>query len=410
MDFSDTPDEAAYRAKARAWIADHAPHHLADELARMPLFAFDLRGEDGIAAAKRWQKAKCEGGWAVSHWPEAYGGRGASPIERVIWGQEEGVFARLAQPFAVGTGMCGPTLMGFAHEDQKRALLPKLASGEHIWCQLFSEPGAGSDLANVATKAVRDGDDWVINGQKVWTTYAQYADYGLLLARTDPSVPKHKGLSMFFVDMKSAGIDIRPIAQMNGGNSFNEVYFSDVRLSDANRLSAVNDGWRVSITTLMHERLSATVIPNGFEEVLALCRRTPGPYGRLIDDPVVRSKLAGWATIAAGLRNTYYRTVTSLSRGAEPGPESSIGKLCAANMMQETTRYALDLLGPEGMLTGSGELDDDGWFQSSYLRSAAMRIEAGSDEILRNIIAERVLGLPGEPRVDKDLPFNQLAG
>jgi acyl-CoA dehydrogenase len=410
MDFSDSPEEAAYRAKARAWIAEHAPHHLAGELARMPLFAFDLRGEDGIAAAKRWQKAKREGGWAVSHWPEAYGGRGASPIERVIWGQEEGVYSRLSQPFAIGIGMCGPTLMGYAQEEQKRALLPRLASGEEIWCQLFSEPGAGSDLANVATKAARDGEDWVIDGQKVWTSYAQYADYGLLLARTDPSLPKHKGLTMFFVDMKAAGVEVRPIAQMNGGSSFNEVYFAGVRLPDAQRLGAVNDGWRVSISTLMHERMSAAMIPNGFAELFALCRRTPGPHGRLIDDPVVRSKLAGWATIAVGLRNTYYRAVTSLSRGAEPGPEASIGKLAAATMMQQTTRYALDLLGPEGMLTGSGALDDDGWFQSAYLRSTAMRIEAGSDEILRNIIAERVLGLPGEPRVDKDTPFNQLGG
>src|SRR6202165_1937881 len=225
MNFDDTPQEAAFRAEARAWIVANAP--------------------------------------------KQYGGRGATPIERVIWQQEEGPFAKLSGMFIIGHGMCGPTMMAFAGEDQKRKYLPPLASGEKIWCQLFSEPAGGSDVAGLRTRAERRGDDWIINGQKIWTSGAHYSDYGILLTRTDPNVPKHKGLTMFFLDMKSEGVEIKPIKQANGQSDFNEVYFTDVKIPDAQRLGEVNDGWNVSLTTLMNERMSIGAgVSTGFPELL----------------------------------------------------------------------------------------------------------------------------------------------
>ena len=215
--------------------------------------------------------AKEEGpiaGWAVPHWPKDYGGRGATPIERVIWQQEEGVYGKLGALFIIGQGMCGPTMMAFASEDQKRHYLPPLASGENVWCQLFSEPAGGSDVAGLRTRAERNGEDWVINGQKIWTSGAHYSDYGILITRTDPTVPKHKGLTMFFLDMRSPGVEIKPIKQANGQSEFNEVYFTDVRIPDAQRLGAVGDGWNVSLTTLMNERMSIGAnVATGFPEL-----------------------------------------------------------------------------------------------------------------------------------------------
>lgn len=407
MDFKDSPNDAAYRASAQNWMAENAPHHLLDELQSAPFFTLALAREDPIAAARAWQRKKAEGGYAAIHWPKEFGGASASPIQRVIWNQEQGAYAKLDLPFSIGTGMVGPTLMSFATENQKRDFLPKIASGEEIWCQLFSEPGAGSDLAGIFTRAERDGDDWVINGQKVWTSFAQYADYGLLFARSDFSAPKHKGLTMFFIDMKSPGVEVRPIRQMNEGSTFNEVYLTDVRIPDSNRLGGVGQGWKVSINTLMHERMSAFSTPTGFEELFKLCRTMDGPNGHPIDDPVVRSKLARWAALSSGLRYSYYRSVTKLARGEPPGPEASIGKLAAAGAMQQITRYALELQGEEATVMAPEPGLGDGWFQSMFLRATALRIEAGSDEILRNIIAERVLGLPGEPHSDKDIPFNK---
>jgi alkylation response protein AidB-like acyl-CoA dehydrogenase len=233
-----------------------------------------LPGGDAIAESKAWQKKKRDAGWACLQWPKEYGGRGASPIERVIWQQEEGVYGKLAGIFLIGQGMCGPTLMAFAEERHKQRFLPPLASGEEIWCQLFSEPVAGSDLAGLRTKAEKDGDHWVINGQKIWTSGAHYSDHGILLTRTDPNVAKHDGLTMFFFDMKSPGIEVRPIKQVNGQSGFNEVFFTDLRIPDHQRLGAVGQGWKVSLTTLMNERLSIGAgMPTGFPELLDFCCR-----------------------------------------------------------------------------------------------------------------------------------------
>ncbi|MDB5547527.1 MAG: Acyl-CoA dehydrogenase-like [Tardiphaga sp.] len=409
MNFDDTPQEAAFRAQAREWIAANAPKQYEDDLRKASLGRVQLKGANILEVAKAWQKKKADAGWAVPHWPKDYGGRGATPIERVIWQQEEGVFGKLGALFIIGQGMCGPTMMAFASEDQKRHFLPPLASGENVWCQLFSEPAGGSDVAGLRTRAEKDGDDWIINGQKIWTSGAHYSDYGILITRTDPTVPKHKGLTMFFLDMKSPGVEIKPIKQANGQSEFNEVYFTDVRIPDAQRLGAVGDGWNVSLTTLMNERMSIGAnVATGFPELFEFANTLILDDGPAIDNAAVRSKLANWAVRASGLKYTSFRAISALSKGERPGPENSIGKLVAGSMIQDVATYAIDLQGAAGVMSGADDADAGGKFQAMLLRSPATRVEGGTDEILRNIIAERVLGLPGDIRVDKDVPFNKI--
>jgi|OpeIllAssembly_1097287.scaffolds.fasta_scaffold18245_5 alkylation response protein AidB-like acyl-CoA dehydrogenase len=413
MNFDDTPEEARFRAEARAWIQAHAPKHLLPELELAGFGQPALRSGDVIAASKAWQKTKADAGWACLHWPVEYGGRGASPIERVIWQQEEGPYAKLAGIFIIGQGMIAPTLMAYAAEPHKRRYLPPLASGEEVWCQLFSEPAAGSDLAGLRTRAERvggdSGDEWVINGQKIWTSGAHYSDFGMILTRTDPAVAKHDGLTMFFLDMKSPGIEVRPIKQVNGQSGFNEVYFNDVRVPDHQRLGSVGQGWRVSLTTLMNERLSIGAgMPTGFPELLEFCRTFDTGDGLAIDNPAVRSKLATWAVRTSGLKYTAYRSISALSKGQTPGPENSIGKLVAGTTLQEIAAFALDLEGASGVLVDAAQPSASARFQAMLLRSPATRIEGGTDEILRNIIAERVLGLPADMRADRGMPFNQI--
>ena len=409
MDFTDTNDEAAFRETAREWIEANAPFHLAEPLTQSGFGSTKTGDLDPIAEAKRWQKTKADAGWACIQWPEAYGGRGASPIEQVIWNQEEGIYSKLTGTFIIGQGMCAPTLMAYASEDQKRHYLPKLASGEEIWCQLFSEPQGGSDLAGLRTRAEKDGDQWVINGQKIWTSGAHYSDYGILITRTDPEVAKHRGLTMFFLDMRSEGVEIRPIKQANGDSGFNEVFFTDVRIPDSQRLGGVGDGWKVALTTLMNERLAiGGGISTGFPEIKALAETLPLASGQAIDDPAVRSKLADWYAKSAGLKNTGARAMSALSKGEVPGPENSIGKLVAGGMMQDIAKFALDLQGLGGLITDPEIARSQAQIQAMLMRSPAVRIEGGTDQILRNIIAERVLGLPEDMRADKGLAFNQI--
>ncbi len=412
MNFDDTPEEAAFRAEARAWIQANAPHELAEELAQGGFGHMALKSADPMEAAKAWQKKKFDAGWACLHWPKEYGGRSASPIERVIWGQEEGVFGALGGTFIIGHGMCGPTVMAWGKEEHKRKLLPPLAAGEEIWCQLFSEPAGGSDLAGLRTRAERATDgsgDWIINGQKIWTSGAHYSDYGILITRTDPTVAKHKGLTMFWLSMKTPGIEIRPIKQANGQSGFNEVYFTDVRIPDDQRLGEVGQGWTVSLTTLMNERLSiGSGMPTGFAELFDYCLNFETEDGPAIDDRMVRSRLAQYAVKASGLKYTGMRAISALSKGETPGPENSIGKLVAGATMQELAMFALDLQGQAGVMLDPEQAEAGARFQAMLLRSPATRVEGGTDEILRNIIAERVLGLPGDIRVDKDVPFKDI--
>ena len=413
MNFDDTPEEAAFRTEARTWIDANAPTYLHPILSGSGFGTSpDIADFDMLAEAKTWQKAKHDAGWACLHWPKEYGGRGATPMQRVIWNQEEGIYAQLSFTFIIGQGMCGPTVMAWGNEDDKQRLLPPLAAGEDIWCQMFSEPAAGSDLAGLRTRAVQDAQsgEWIVNGSKIWTSGAHISQYGILLTRTDPTVAKHKGLTMFWVDMRSPGIEVRPILQAHGQSGFNEVFFTDLRIPDSQRLGAVGTGWNVSLTTLMNERLSiGSGMSTGFEPLLDYAIRSPGhDGGRLVDDPAIRSKLADWATKASGLKYTALRSLTALSKGEQPGPENSIGKLVAGTTMQEIAMFAIDQQGEAGVLTDAARAGAAARFQAMLMRSPATRIEGGTDEILRNIIAERVLGLPGDVRVDKDVPFEKI--
>jgi alkylation response protein AidB-like acyl-CoA dehydrogenase len=306
--------------------------------------------------------------------------------------------------------MCGPTVMDWADEETKTKRLPPLASGEEIWCQLFSEPAGGSDLAGLRTKAEKDGEDWVINGQKIWTSGAHYSQYGIVITRTDPDAPKHKGLTMFYLRMDTPGVRIVPIKQANGQSGFNEVYFDNVRLPDSQRLGAVNDGWKVSLTTLMNERLSiGSGMSAGFPDIFEFCKDLELSDGTLaINDRGVRSKLADWACRQSGLKYTGMRAISALSRGETPGPENSIGKLVAGSSLQEIAMFALDLQGQAGVIADPRLAAMGAKFQAQLMRSPATRVEGGTDEILRNIIGERVLGLPEDMRADKGLAFNKI--
>ena len=400
MDFNDTPEEGAFREEARAWLEANVPS------------SEELKGLDEVEAAKLWQKRKYDAGWACIRWPAEYGGRGASPIEQVIWNQEEGRFSTPGSVFGIGQGMAAPTLMAWASEEHKRKHLPPLASGEHIWCQLFSEPAGGSDLAALRTRAEKDGDEWVINGQKIWTSGAHYSDYGIIVLRTDPTVPKHKGLSYFFLDMESPGIDIRPIKQISGGANFNEVYFNDVRVPDDQRLGAVGQGWQVALTTLMNERLAIGAGGMGggvgFRQVFNLAGKLTIDGEPAINDRNVRAKLATWYAQETGLKYTGYRALSALSRGDTPGPENSIGKLVAAAKAQDMASFAMDLLELSGAISDPAYAEAHGMYQATFMGAPGGRIAGGSDEIMLNILSERVLGLPQDVRVDKGIPFNEV--
>jgi len=398
MDFADTQKEAAFREEARTWLKNSVPA------------AKELAGLDPIRQAKLWQKRKYDAGWACITWPKEFGGRGASAIEQVIWNQEESQYELPGGVFSIGQGMAAPTLMTWATEAAKARFIPKLASGEEIWCQLFSEPAGGSDLAALRTRAVKDGDDWVINGQKIWTSGAHYSDFGILVVRTDPTVPKHKGLTYFYLDMKSPGVEIKPIRQISGEAHFNEVYFTDVRIPDSQRLGAIGQGWQVSLTTLMNERASigAGGSAVGFDSVFKLAQKVNIDDRPAIENGAVRAKLADWYCQEAGLKYTAYRTLSALSRGAIPGPENSIGKLVGAPKTQDMASFAIDLLEQAGAIRDQSLSGELALYQNAYMSIPGLRIAGGTDEIMANIIAERVLGLPQDVRVDKGIPFNEV--
>ena len=398
MDFNDTPEEARFREEASAWLAKNAPSDDA------------FRALSPLEQAKVWQKRKYDAGWACIGWAPEFGGRGASAIEEVIWRQEESQYDLPANFFLIGQGMIGPTLMAWASDQDKARLLPPLASGEEVWCQLFSEPAGGSDLAALRTRAERDGDDWVINGQKIWTSGAHYSDYGVIVVRTDPTVPKHKGLSYFYVDMKAPGVEIKPIKQLTGDSDFNEVYFTDVRVSDSQRLGEIGQGWQVSLTTLMNERAAIGGSFGQMDVSLAMSVAAEVEIdGRpALEDAAVRARIADWYVQEAGLKYTGYRSLTALSRGALPGPENSIGKLVGAPKMQAMSSYLMDLLDASGAIADEALAAKAGIIQRAYMGAPGLRIAGGTDEIMANMIAERVLGLPQEPRLDKGIPFNEV--
>ena len=407
MTFDDTADEATFRTEVRRWLAANA---IAKTSGTSALQASAAQNEtDYVGIARTWQAKLSDAGWACMWWPKAYGGRDASPIQRVIWSQEVEKFNAPDGFFIIGQGMCAPTLMAYASDADKQRHLPRIARGDDIWCQLFSEPVAGSDLAGIRTRAERDGDEWVLNGQKIWTSGAHYSDYGIVITRTDPTVAKHKGLTMFWLSMKTPGIEIRPIKQINGDKAFNEVYFSDVRIPDSQRLGEVGKGWEVSLVTLMNERLAVGgSLATSADTLMQLAASTEIDGQSALKNPAVREKLAEWYAQLSGLKFTGFRMVSALSRGAVPGPEASISKVVVARCNQDMASFAIDMQDVGGILDDDALTAMAGQFQRLFMRSPANRIEGGSDEILRNIIAERVLGLPSDIRVDKSVPYNEI--
>ena len=405
MDFNDTPEQAEFRAEARAWLDANAEPKVEGKRS----LNRRIDSDKGLAIAKEWQAKKADAGYACMTFPEEYGGKGSSPIFQVIYDEEEERYDVPRSFFAIGLGMCAPTMIAYATEEQKQRFVPPMVRGEEVWCQLFSEPAAGSDLAGLGTRAQQDGDDWVINGQKVWTSGAHYSDYGILVTRHDRSLAKHKGLTFFFLDMNSPGVEVRPIKQISGASDFNEVYFTNVRIPDSQRLGGVGDGWQVSITTLMNERLAVGgAPPPDAMDLFKLASRAKLENGRpALEDSAVREKLAEWYVQAEGLSNIRARSLTALARGSAPGPEASISKVVSAPKLQDLSSFGIDLMDIGGAEIG-GHMPDDSLYQNGLLYAPGLRIAGGTDEILRNIIAERVLGLPGDIRVDRDKPFDQI--
>jgi alkylation response protein AidB-like acyl-CoA dehydrogenase len=385
MDFRDTPEEASFRADLRDWFARNLP---ADWASRPPQV-----GRYSDEEARAWSRKLYDGGYVGLTWPKEYGGGGLPHTLQGIFLEEQ---ARIGAPQhigVIGLGMAGPTIIAHGTEEQKARYLEPLLQGEQIWCQGFSEPGSGSDLAGAHTRAVLDGDSWVVNGQKVWSSYAHIADFCILVVRSDTSVDKHAGLSYLLVDMKSPGVEVRPLTQITGDPEFNEIFFTDVRVPRDSILGGPGDGWRVAMTTLLHERgtlgFSLTAaLEQSVTQLIKLAKETGADR-----DPLVRDRLAGhWVDLQA-LRFTNYRTLSALQKTGVPGPEGSIAKLHWSETNQALTKLAQDISGLAAQLDADGGVWD-GYWAYQQLRSRGNTIEAGTSEILRNIIAERVVGLP----------------
>jgi len=407
MDFDDTPEEAAFRSESRSWLDANASRRQADGASEVWRMLRPRTEAEDVAAwqrAQEWQDRKAEAGYAGITWPIAFGGRALSPLLAAVFKQEEAHYDVPANAFQVGVDMVGPTLIAHGDSSQQLRFLDPLRRGREIWCQLFSEPGAGSDLAALSTRAEVDGDELVVNGQKVWTSGAQVADWGILLVRSDLDAPKHRGITCVLVDMSSPGIDVRPLRQIDGAVHFNEVFLTEVRVPIGNVVGGWNDGWRVAMTMLTNER---SAIGGGgmyqFREALLLAR-SMGVH----NDPTVRQSLARLHSYFEITRFLGYRVHTALSHGEVPGPESSVLKLHISRQYEYGGSLFERILGAHGMVWRD-DAPFDGWFQDLFLAQWAPRIGGGTDQVQRNIVGERVLGLPGEPRSDRDLPFRDLA-
>ena len=404
MDFDDTPDEAAFRAEAHAFLEANAERKTRATRAYQSLELDDA----AVKKAQAWQAKKADARFAGITWPVRYGGRGGTPLQQIIYNQEEENYVVPRGVFNQGVGLVIPTMMTYARPEIVERYAPPALRGDEIWCQLFSEPTAGSDLAGLRTRAERDGDDWIINGRKIWNSNAHFAGHAILVARSDATVAKHAGLTFFYLDMKTPGIEVRRIKQISGASNFTEVYLDNVRVPDSQRLGKVGEGWKVAVTTLANERytIGESEGPD-FEDIFAFARSHDMDGKPSLSSDSVRERLADWYIKRQGLKYIRFRTLTALSRGQNPGPESSIGKLISAPKLQEIASYGMDMLGMTG-----GVMDEtapmNAWFQNALLYSPGKRIAGGTDEIMRNIVAERVLGLPGDVRADKDIPFNQI--
>jgi alkylation response protein AidB-like acyl-CoA dehydrogenase len=397
VDLDDTPQQAEYRANVRAWLQEHS--------AKAPVLTGPdaLRDEDEIIAARRrWQGELAEGGLAGVTWPVEYGGRGLGPIEQVICNQE---ISRARAPGildVIGVGMLGPTIIAHGSEEQKERYLEPMLHGEEVWCQLFSEPAAGSDLAAVQTRATQlDDSSWRLTGQKVWTTNAQFASYGLLLARTDASVPKHNGLTMFIVPIDAPGVTVRGLRQISGEAEFNEVFFDDVQLDADANVGAVGSGWGTALTTLMFERITLGLGGEGLGYDPMRFARAIGAHESARTDSDVRQRLGDILAELTAVRFSGYRMLTGLQRGQIPGPEAGLAKVTIVNSGLAGGDLIADVLGPDALAKES-----EWTYMISFI--PGLKSAGGTEEILRNTIGERVLGLPPEPRLDKGIPFEDL--
>src|SRR5262245_41357454 len=392
MDFSFSLEEERFRHELREWLQNNLPPGWGTAAFKMP------KGEERLQFLRDWQRKMYEGGYLGLSWPKEYGGRGASMIELAIFNEE---MARVEAPGplnVLGLSMAGPTIIVHGTEEQKKRYLTKILNCDEIWCQGFSEPGSGSDVASIRTRAELQGDEFIVNGQKVWTSLAQIADWCMLLVRTDPNAPKHRGISYILVDMHSPGVTVRPLRQITGESEFNEVFFEDVRVPKVNLIGERNRGWQVAITTLMFERSGlggGRDLTGQVRELMNLARSLNLDRHTAWEDSNVRQKVAQFACEAAALKYTRYRQITRRLQGLPPGPEGSVLKLAMSELSMKMNYFALEMLGPYGQLAFKAPTAiDGGKWSYRALAARALTIAGGTSEIQRNIIGERVLGLP----------------
>ena len=387
MDLNDTPEQARYREKVRGWLEEHAS---------------EAPAKDDIAARRVWQGRLAKAGLAAVTWPVETGGQGLGPVEQVIVNQEISRAGVVGILDGIGVGMLGPTIIAHGTDEQKQRYLGPMLHADEVWCQLFSEPAAGSDLAAVQSRAtLQDDGSWRLSGQKVWTTQAHFAAFGMLLARTDPDVPKHKGLTMFLVPMDAPGVTIRPLRQISGDPEFNEVFFDDVALEADAVCGPVGGGWGTALTTLMFERLSIGLASESMGFRAERFARAIAGDEDARRDPEVRRRIGEVCVELLAVRFTGYRTLSALQTGQIPGPESGLAKITAVRAGIEAGDLIADVLGPEAL-----DADSEWALMTSYL--PGLKSAGGTEEILRNTVGERVLGLPPEPRLDKGIPFSEL--
>jgi len=392
MDFHLSPEQERFRGEAGTWLRDNLPAAWGT-----PAFKVAETLADEVTFTRAWLRKMYDGGWAAISWPAEFGGRGASLMEQLLWAEE---YARLKAPsllpMGVGIPLVGPTLIRHGTEEQKKRFLPRILSGEELWCQGFSEPNAGSDLADLRTRGDIEGDDLIINGQKIWTSYAQFAQWCILLVRTDFAAPKHKGITFVLLDMTTPGVTIRPLVEMTGKAWFNEVFFDNVRVPRCNIIGEMNHGWDITMTTLGHERGSTSPYPRGrqeFRDLVALARSL-SPRGH-IDDGVWRQRLAQHCIEMEVLKLNSYRSISQFVRNGTPGPEGSILKLFWSEADQRMKETALAIQGAHALLAkGAVQAPDKGRWSYELLWSLAGTIYAGTSEVQRNILAQRVLKLP----------------
>jgi len=394
VDFTLTPDQEALRKRVRAWLTTNMP----DDWKKFGLS--EVPRPEAYEFLRKWQKTLHDAGFIGLTWPKESGGQGLTFVEEMILQEEMALQKAPPVLNILGVGMAGPTIIAYGTDEQKKRYPAKILSCDEIWCQGYSEPNSGSDLASLQTRAVKDGEHWVINGQKVWTSLAHIADWMMLLARTDPAAPRHKGITYFLLDMKSPGVTVKPLTQITGDAEFNEVFFDNVRVHERQILGGVNNGWAVGLTTLMYERLALGFglqvrLRITLESLVDMAKRMEKHGRGVTKDPVMRQKLAALWIDTEALKYTGARAVTKLLRGELPGPEASTGKMSWVDTHQRLQELAMEIQGPYAMLArGADVAVDSGVWQYSFLRSRANSIEGGTTEIQKNIIGERVLGLP----------------